>query len=216
VQATVPQKTAVARLVQSNYPDLPAQLLSFLNEQQPGFVETLQPALEELLSANYPDLSAFVQHELLSFPQLHQLVDRLIAERYPGFVTDLHKLAGAENPATAAAQLVQKKYPQLPQELSLALHQQFPGVVWDIEVKLLARYPDLLSDAAMLVLRRYPGLTMKLLAYMAQHYPTALPDILRLLAQTPPAAPPASPPAAAAGGSPPADQPTAGQPARQE
>ncbi|HEY3396794.1 MAG TPA: hypothetical protein VGM19_03955 [Armatimonadota bacterium] len=193
----------LAKLVETQYPQLSQELIQFLLTEQPDLLTTVMPALNPLIRTEYPDVPRTIMQAIGKDEKLKLRVSQLVNEQYPGFVEDLAKLPPGPERRAQAADLVTQKYPDLYGAVLEVIQREFPDTLKEVQLRLAERYPRLLGDIAKLVARTFPRLTAKALNFVVHHYPQLLPQLISILYSSPaaeiaPAAPAATPPAAEA------------------
>jgi uncharacterized protein YfaQ (DUF2300 family) len=188
-KASPETQAAVSKLLTDKYPTLPGEIATLILRERASFFTDVRPLLDKLVAEKYPGLRAFVEEQLRKAPTMQAAIDQLIAQRYPDLVAEIRALPPGPDLSQRAAALVQTKYPDLLRDVLVVLQTQHPDLITQIQSRVREEFPGFIADAGTLVLTRYPELTGKIVAIVTAKYPQLLPELLKLLMAPAPPAP---------------------------
>jgi hypothetical protein len=203
VKGNAAQYQRVADLINTQYPQLSADVVRFLFAQEPDLLTALMPALTPLMQTDYPEIPAIIGKAIGSNDRLKQRVSQLVNDQYSDFLTDLAKIPHGPGYRAAARELIARKFPDLYGAILDLLRQEFPDTLDSVRDQIIKRYPQILGDLARTIAHTFPRLTAQTLNFVIHKYPALLPQIMAILYANPAeeaaAAPDATNPAPASG-----------------
>ena len=184
-QGTVEQRARMSRFLANKYPALAADLFDLLITQYPEALGEVTGYVDHLVQTKYRDIPALLLAELQAAPAVQPTIEKLISEKYPELVADVHKMPEDVNVHVYVARLVQEKYPTLLQDVLGVITTKFSALLVTAQNKVLSKHPEMLRDVARMVQKQYPGLTNDVLIIVLTKYPDLLPGIIAIFT-TPP------------------------------
>jgi hypothetical protein len=184
--ATVEQRARMSRFVANKYPKLGSELITMMSEQYPDVLGDLSAYVEHIMRTKYTEVPGVIVKQLQAAPAVLPAVEEVITAKYPDLLTDLVAAAGlGDDMQLSVAQLIQDKYPLLLQDVLQVLTTKFPSLLVSIEHEVISRHPQMLIDVAGMVQKRYPGFANDVLIFLLTKYPELLPELVAVLNSVP-------------------------------
>lgn len=176
-------KTRLATLLTDKYPTLVQEVLAGIERKSPKFLVQIQVDLDDLVRRRYPELGEYLEREFGRHPEVQASIGRMLADRYPGLLVELHQLLPGPDLRGRASRLVARHYPDLLGDVLRLLRTDHPALLRELQREITKRFPGLLVDVAYLALLKNPGLTGEIAAMVMDKHPMLAADAVRAIQQ---------------------------------
>ena len=191
-QGTIEQRARMSRFLANKYPTLAADLFDLLISQYPEALGDVTGYVDHLIRTKYTEIPGLILTELEAAPAVQPTIEKLISEKYPELVADVHEMPADASVHVYMAELIQEKYPALLQDVLGVITTKFSALLVGVQNKVLSRHPQILIDVARTVQKKYPGLTNDVLILVLTKYPDLLSGIIAIFTASPPLDSPAT------------------------